>query len=251
MFIQRWGTLHRLYPDFNRLLKRKTLQGFFLLRENVFSSWTDQNNYCYYRKQQYYLQISVYSLQYNFLWLTLTLYLFVSCLTLLTSWLITLANSINIKNAPTEELRVLAEPALQLALEFGTGRFHLCSTVRAVSGLPDAPFNHLSARYYLVLWKCAGLCSFLHVSKDLLSRFYSQPFKRASACTPQARSFSFLRHHCSRNAAEAFLLPLHRCSDQFVVTLVGKLGFHLIILPTSGHEAKTRRTPITPQGGRT
>lgn len=60
----------------------------------------------------------------------------------------------------------------------------LCSTVRAVSGLLEAPFNRLSALYYLVLWTRAGLCSLLHVSMDLLSRFCSQPFQRASTCAP-------------------------------------------------------------------
>lgn len=66
---------------------------------------------------------------------------------------------------------------------------------------------------------------------------------------PQARFFSLLRHQCSQNAAAELLLPLRRCSDHSVVTLVGKPGFHLIIIPTSGHEAKTRRLTIILQGG--
>lgn len=40
---------------------------------------------------------------------------------------------------------------------------HLCSIVSAVSGLPEVPFNHLSALYYLVLLRCFGLCSLLYV----------------------------------------------------------------------------------------
>lgn len=68
---------------------------------------------------------------------------------------------------------------------------------------------------------------------------------------PQARFSSLLRHQCSQNAAAAFLLPLRRCSDQVTMTLMGKPGFHLIIIPTLGKRQRLggRRSP--PQGSRT
>lgn len=113
---------------------------------------------------------------------------------------------------------------------------HLCSIVSAVSSLPEVPFNHLSALYYLVLLRCVGLCSLLHVLSDLLSPFSSQLLHRAGQASPSWDTSA--------------VRMLRRCSDQIVLTLVGKSEFHLIIRQTSGHKKKRRRAASTPQGGR-
>lgn len=116
---------------------------------------------------------------------------------------------------------------------------HLCSIVSGVSSLPEVPFNHVSALYYLVLLRRVGLCSLLHVSQDLLSPFSCHPFTALHRAG-----------HSSSSRDTSAVRMLRRCSDQIVLTLVGKAGFHLIIAQTSGHK-KRRRTVSTPQGSRT
>lgn len=126
----------------------------------------------------------------------------------------------------------------------------ICSsqTLGAVSGLPEAAsFSHRSARHGLVSWRCAELRSLLHVSEDLLSPFHSQPVEgglgvhRSLASSPSCDT-SAVRMLQQRSCC------LCRCSDQVVVTRVGKPGFHLIIMPTSGEGGEDEENDKGPTG---